>query len=247
VTPLANHLFNRDSLHPNAGLSWGLDYGLNATSDGLDWPEARLFGRFAESLPLAEKARLLGIARVSHLLSFEPLPDGLAEPVAQLEVGADRPLLVFRNPALLPRALVVGHAERADELAQAGRELARRDFDPRRTVILSGAEPGAGGAGPASSCRVVESTANRVVLEVEADGDGWLLLLDAFAPGWRARVDGRPEAVVRADVCFRAVAVTPGFHTVVLRYLPWSVVVGAGLTALTTLGALWVLAVTPKR
>lgn len=246
-SPLPNHLFNRDSLHPNVGLGWGLTYGLNATSDGLDWPEARLFGSFAESLPFAQRARMLGIARVSHLLSFDQLPEGVVEPVAYLEVGADRPLGVFRNPAVLPRALVVGHAVRGDDLAQACRDLVRRDFDPRRTVIVSGAEPGAEGAGPASTCRVVEDRASRVVLEVEADGDGWLVLLDAYAQGWRATVDGRRVEILRADVCFRAVAVTPGSHTVVFRYLPWSVAVGAALTALTALAALWVLVSTPRR
>lgn len=240
-TPLPNHLLNRDSLHPNVGLMWGLTYGLNATTDGLDWPAARLFGSFAESLPFADRVRMLGIARVSHLLSFDPLPGGIVEPAANLEVGADRPLGVFRNPALLPRAMVVGQAARRDDLAQACRDLARRDFDPRRTVILSGAEPGAGGAGPTSTCRVVEDRSDHVVLEVEADGDGWLVLLDAFAPGWHAAVDGRRVEILRADVCFRAVAVTHGSHTVVFRYLPWSVAAGAVLTALTALAALWVV------
>jgi hypothetical protein len=218
-----------------------LAYGLNATSDGLDWPAARLFGSFAESLPFAERVRMLGIARVSHLLSFEALPGGLVESATWLDVGADRPLGVFRNPTVLPRVLVVGQARRVDDLAQACRELARHDFNPRRTVILSGAESGPGGAGPSSTCRVVEEGANRVELEVEADGSGWLVLLDAFAPGWHAAVDGRRAAIVRADVCFRAVPVAAGSHRVVFRYLPLSVAAGAALTALTAVAALWVL------
>jgi hypothetical protein len=184
---------------------------------------------------------MLGLARVSHLLSFEPMPPDLVESAAVIDVGADRPLWVLRNPLALPRAMVVGQGLRVDDPAQACREVARRSFEPRRTVVLSGADPGLGGAGPGSTCRVVEDRVNRVVLEVEADGDGWLVLLDAFAPGWHARVDDRRTAIVRADVCFRAVPVTAGSQRVVFHYLPWAVVLGAALSAVAFLAALWVL------
>jgi uncharacterized membrane protein YfhO len=88
---------------------------------------------------------------------------------------------------------------------------------------------------------VVQDGANRVELEVVADGDGWLVLLDAYAPGWRASVDGEAVAIARADVCFRAVPVAAGTCRVVLRYLPWSVVVGSVVTTITALVALWVV------
>jgi hypothetical protein len=243
--PLPRHLLAWSSLHPNAGIAFGLAYGLNATSDGLDWPAARRLGAFAESLPYDLRWRLLGLARISHLLAFEPLP-GL-EPVAELEVGADRPLLVLGNPLALPRAVVVGAARREDDLEQACRELARDGFDPRRTVVLSGVDPGAGLSSASSTPHVVSATANRVELETGADGPGWLVLLDSFSPGWRATVDEQPVAIARADVAFRAVPIAAGSHRVVFRYRPRSVAVGVLASGLSLVLAAAVLLASFRR
>ena len=68
------------------------------------------------------------------------------------------------------------------------------------------------------------------------------MILDAWAPGWTATVDGRGVPLVRADGAFRAVAVPAGRHTIESRYLPASVVWGGGLAAALVLTALGVLA-----
>ena len=67
-----------------------------------------------------------------------------------------------------------------------------------------------------------------MTLEVEASDPGFVVLADAFDPGWRAEVDGRPAPVLRANVAFRAVAVPEGRHVVAMAYRPPAV--GQGLT-----------------
>jgi uncharacterized membrane protein YfhO len=64
-----------------------------------------------------------------------------------------------------------------------------------------------------------------------------VVLLDGFAPGWRARVDGEPVAVARANLAFRAVAVPAGTHTIELTYRPAALLVGLGLSVLALAGA----------
>ena len=78
--------------------------------------------------------------------------------------------------------------------------------------------PRAEAFGPA---RVVETIfgANRVVLVVESDGPAEVALRDGWAPGWTARVDGRP-APIRARGKNRAVPVPPGRSRVVMTYRP---------------------------
>src|SRR5207245_1192677 len=51
---------------------------------------------------------------------------------------------------------------------------------------------------------------------------GYPVNQDAYYPGWRAYVDGRPGAPHRANLAFRAVLVLPGQHTVMFRYEPRS-------------------------
>ena len=65
---------------------------------------------------------------------------------------------------------------------------------------------------------------------MEAKADGHVVLLDTFYPGWHAEVDGREQPIRAADLAFRAVAVTPGRHTVRFFYRPTSVIAGGGLS-----------------
>lgn len=83
----------------------------------------------------------------------------------------------------------------------------------------------------------------------EGGGGGFLVVDDAWFPGWNAEVDGRPTPLYRADVDFKAVYVPPGAERVTLTYEPASVRWGAAATALTalTMVLLWVFAGRSRR
>jgi hypothetical protein len=138
---------------------------------------------------------------------------------------------VYENLAVLPRAFVASQAiVLGDTEAQAA--LARPDFDPATTVILD--QPAANAAGSASHPATIATyTPERVSLT--AEGPGYLLLTDAYYPGWTATVDGSPAAILRADLMFRAVALPAGTHTVEFRYEPLSVRIGLWISGITIL------------
>jgi hypothetical protein len=58
----------------------------------------------------------------------------------------------------------------------------------------------------------------RVTLDVSVEADAYLVLLDLWSPGWRARVDGRSAPIYRAYIGTRFVAVPAGQHTVEFTY-----------------------------
>jgi uncharacterized membrane protein YfhO len=60
-------------------------------------------------------------------------------------------------------------------------------------------------------------------VEVAGDGPQLLVVARSWLPGWRALVDGRPAAVLRANLAGLGVAVPPGGHRVELVYSPWTV------------------------
>ena len=140
---------------------------------------------------------------------------------------------IYEHQGVLPRAFVVARAETADDETALAR-LADPAFDPSATVLL--ADAGAGEQPEAGQARaaVIEAYAPERVV-VQADGPGYLLLTDAYFPGWAATVDGRPAEILRADVMFRAVALPPGAQEVVFTYAPGSVTVGLWVS-----GVAWV-------
>ncbi|HLQ63029.1 MAG TPA: YfhO family protein, partial [Candidatus Acidoferrales bacterium] len=122
---------------------------------------------------------------------------------------------------------------------EATRRLGR---DPLGPVVVEGLEPDRAGAAPAAVRELVREP-GRLELEVDASGPAWIAVLQSYAPGWTARVDGREVAVHPADVLFQAVPVPAGRHRLSLTYEPLSVRLGVAaslLGLLLTLGlAAW--------
>jgi hypothetical protein len=52
-------------------------------------------------------------------------------------------------------------------------------------------------------------------------------------PAWQARVDETPAKIYVADEALRAVAISPGTHTVEFQYTAVALPLGAAITALT--------------
>jgi hypothetical protein len=60
-----------------------------------------------------------------------------------------------------------------------------------------------------------------IVLETDAGGEPAMIhVTEAHHPWWRARVDGRPAPLVRAQRSFMAVPIGPGRHRIDLRFAP---------------------------
>jgi hypothetical protein len=115
------------------------------------------------------------------------------------------------------------------------------------------------GSGPASGaeraqvkprrCGVEMARPEEVLLRCDSPTGGYAVLLDEWAPGWTAEVDGRPAPVERVDALFRGVPVAPGAHQVRMRYRTPGLTAGAvasGLGVLLLI-ALWVVPLTSPR
>jgi hypothetical protein len=145
------------------------------------------------------------------------------------------PILVWRVPGAQPRSWVVG-ATRVADGAGAFDALLDPSFDPAREVLLAEGRARPAAAGFAGTSRIVRLASDRVTLEVEANGPGFVVVADAFGPGWRAAIDGHPVRVRRGNVAFRAVEVPAGRHRVDMVYRPRSVEVGLALSLAALIG-----------
>jgi hypothetical protein len=187
--------------------------------------------RQAEGTPYHQRLLRMGAVRNVVSLHERGLEDLVRGPT--FHGLFPEPIRTWGVPGALPRAYVVGRA-RAIEGAAAIQALVEPAFEPASEVILSGegaaaaAEASAGGTG---AVQIAELFGDRVRLEAAADAPGIVVLVDAWDPGWRAWIDGRPTQVLRANGAFRGVAVPAGRHVIEMRYRPWPVLAGLSLSA----------------
>jgi hypothetical protein len=235
-----------DTLTPNVALQFGLN-----TADGYDggvlpllrWlhvsklvvdsprPDGVLLTRL-EAIP---SDRLLDLLGVRYLIAN----DGTSgRPEMQMVDFGDLRLFARRDP--VPRSLVVFGATSVSDESAALNRMSQLDFDSNREVVLE--TPQSLVFGPQSSPgplainpAVADSEAWRA--HITLPQPGYLLQREAWYPGWRARVDGAEVPLLRADVLFRAVALTSGEHDVEIFFDSGSFKRGA----LTSAGALIVI------
>lgn len=131
---------------------------------------------------------------------------------------------VYEVLGSLPRAYLVPESLRADGPEEALDALLAGRVEPARTVLLEQPAPSLGEPrlDPARSSVTIQSYRNaEVKLDLRTDGSGFLVVNDAFHPGWRAWVDGQAAPIYVANGWVRAIPIPgPGDHSVHLAYSP---------------------------
>lgn len=170
--------------------------------------------------PLVEMARVTtGVRGGSfRVAGFERFVTPAAPP------GASARTLTVATRETPPLARVMFYTKSAASPFEAAGNLMRSAWSLHETVLIEGDDP-------AFSCKMLggeatvevrETRSNSLRLHVAMGKErGYLLVTDAWAPGWHATVDGVDTPVLPADLAFRAVALPEGDHDVVLTYSPW--------------------------
>jgi hypothetical protein len=113
--------------------------------------------------------------------------------------------------------------------------------DPKELARVTGELSHAASMEPLS-VTVVEYSPDRLVLDAVAPSDGWALVTDRWAQGWRATVNGDPAELPIGNFIFRAVRVQQGANRIEFDYrpvgYPWLV-----LLSWTTLGSVVLVSV----
>jgi len=161
---------------------------------------------------------------------------------------------VYLNHDVLPRVFVVRSARAVPDDAEALRILQEPAFDPRVEVLLAAEQgwpstavarrvaAGEPAAENADQAELLVYDTRKVMVKVHTATDGYLMLTDAWYPGWHASVDGQESPVLRADLMFRAVYLPAGEHVVEFTYAPQSFTIGLWISAaaLLSLIGLWI-------
>jgi uncharacterized membrane protein YfhO len=68
--------------------------------------------------------------------------------------------------------------------------------------------------------RIESRSAGHIRLTTHSNREALLVYSQAWAPGWRATVDGRPTSVVRVDGALIGLVIPAGARHITLDYLP---------------------------
>ncbi|QSB01903.1 hypothetical protein JWZ98_02790 [Methylomonas sp. EFPC1] len=95
------------------------------------------------------------------------------------------------------------------------------------TPVVQTSHPGWSDAMPTSSSAISTDvitirrfSANQLIanIEIPAGSNRFLIYLDSLHPGWHAQIDGHPAPILPANIAFKALELTPGYHEVAFRF-----------------------------
>ena len=95
-----------------------------------------------------------------------------------------------------------------------------KSFDPISEVLLNDTVAFEESAHFKGEVEEVAYSPNHVTIKTSQEGNGFLVLLDTYLPGWTVKVDGREQTILKAYGFYRAVQLGPGEHTLEFDYFP---------------------------
>lgn len=169
-------------------------------------------------------AKLLGV----KYIYINPWSDAKVEGASLIH---SKWVKIYRTEEHLPRAFFVQNVIRAKEdwIINA---LRNNLFNPQEVLYLAEDFPVPEKASGEVMVKITEYSPHRVLISVHNAVDGFLVLSDAYYPGWKCYVDGREEKIYRAYTFLRAVFLKKGYHEVQFIYAPLSYKIGKSITIL---------------
>ncbi len=165
-------------------------------------------------------------------LSYQPYY--LPRPSLAVEEGKTR---IFDNAGAFDRAFIVSQAVVAadgdDALAQVVANQER--LDELVVIEMDGQAmpPQLVGDSAESTVTITDYNLNHVALQTDMAAPGFVVLSDAWYPGWQARLDGERIPLYRANSIVRAVFVPAGNHEIEMVFRPNDFFVAAAISAVT--------------
>ncbi|RMG77278.1 MAG: hypothetical protein D6711_01990 [Chloroflexi bacterium] len=128
---------------------------------------------------------------------------------------------IYENLDVMPRAFVVYdavvHADSWEGTEQALTTL--QTINPQQTVVINSDTSITNFTTTGTAVvHILESDDTHLTLEVESSSAGYLVVSDAYYPGWKATVNDEERPILRANVMFRAIQIDAGKQVVRFWY-----------------------------
>jgi hypothetical protein len=184
----------------------------------------------------------------SWTISGATLVDGQEDVFMPVTLGEYRlihsgDVKIYENLDVIPRAFLVNEWIESEDVMSSIDIMTSPDFDPQKSAVVIGLGSGMTDNIYPGTVEVLDYEAERVILSVESEMGGLLVLTDAYYPGWHATVDGQSAEIYQTDGYFRGLWVPAGSHDVEFHYEPASLPAGLVMTTLGIFGLVVLLVI----
>lgn len=128
---------------------------------------------------------------------------------------------VYSNKESLPRAYVVPNAivlKNKDEILET---LSGQDFDNKEYIIIEEfGEWNLENKGTFKEAKVSYYSPHNIIVDIEMDNPGYLVLSETWYPGWKAYDNGEEIKLLRVNHVLRGAYIKEGEHQVKISYEP---------------------------
>ena len=209
----AGYYAAREHMYPYFGMIFGVEYPNGLLGIGLELKNPRIWNDWYKKSSPAQRLRILERSNVKYWIDGDrPTLFAKNRPVILPER-----LKKLRSP--LPRAFLVPAMKRV-EPNRLFSTYYDESFDPLSEVLLTESVNFKPSSRFTGQVEQVKYQPNQVAVTTRQEGNGFLVLLDSYFPGWTVKVDGNEQPILRANHFYRAVQLSPGKHTLEFEYSP---------------------------
>lgn len=202
-----------------------------------------LDGKFTRYVELEDyNSHLLNLLGVKYLAvakrdSFGKIDQKSASISAQVEnikykqVYSDHSTVILENNQVLDRVLFFDKYIYEPEAIRALEKL--KKIDNFQSQVVGDKQIVDKLSKKQTAYKIKEYKSSKVTLDIKTTGSSVLVLTDAYYPGWKVKVDGKTQDIIRADGIFKGVYLPEGNHVVEFFYDPRSFKVGLVATLIS--------------
>jgi hypothetical protein len=148
---------------------------------------------------------------------------------------------IYENLDVMPRAFLIYDWSWQPEITAVLQTMQADGFDVRETTVLTGAPytEAMPTIDPHNAVQITSYRPEKITVHTKSEADAYLILADAYYPGWTAAIDGDATPIYQANGLFRAVQIPAGEHVVFFQFESISYQIGRWVTLVGTL--IWII------
>jgi len=226
---LAGVFASKEHLYPYLGMIYGLEHVNGWPGLALELKDNLLWLAVFIKSPPDRRERILIRSNVKYWVDG----DQLTAYQGDLPFILPDRLKVLKN--VLPRAYLVPRKKFPIESDHVLNVYYDESFDPLKEVLLNEEVDFKESTHFKGTVENMAYRPNHVTVKTTQEGNGFLVLMDSYFPGWTVKVDGQERPILRANHFYRAVQLGPGQHTLEFDYMPEGLKTGLVISGISLL------------